>query len=237
MPGLQRAAQAQRHAGAAHTADQREAELLVGRKPAVVKGKAGLAHLSQHVGKVVGDEGGQHEAVMQPGAPARHRRLVGRVPEARHQGAQQELLHDAHARVRRHLKGAQLQEAQAAGGRVGREHLVDGKLAAVGVAGHVHQDVSQRSVQQPGRHVAPTLPHAVWVAAPRGGVPGLGRPGAGQAAVGRRLVNFTQRNLQLKQLVVACLVHAGGLAGGADEHAAEQVAQRGVVVPVQQQAG
>jgi hypothetical protein len=83
------------------------------------------------------------------------RRLVGLVPEARHQRAQQQLLHDAHARMRRHLEGAQLQQAQAAGGGVGRVHLVDAELAAVRVAGDVDQDVAQRAVDQPGRHVWP----------------------------------------------------------------------------------
>jgi hypothetical protein len=42
--------------------------------------------------------------------------VVGLVPETRDQRAQQQLLHDAHARVRRHLERAQLQQAEAARG-------------------------------------------------------------------------------------------------------------------------
>jgi hypothetical protein len=44
---------------------------------------------------------------------------IGLLPEARHQGAQQQLLRHAHAGVRRHLEGAQLQQAEAAGRAVG----------------------------------------------------------------------------------------------------------------------
>ena len=50
-------------------------------------------------------------------------------------------------------------------------------------------------------------------------------------------MNLAQGDFQLVNLVVARFVHARGLAGGADEHAAEQIAQAGVVVPVQEQAG
>ena len=49
--------------------------------------------------------------------------------------------------------------------------------------------------------------------------------------------DFSQRNFELIDLVVAGFVHARCLAGGANEHAAEKVAQRGVVVPVKDQAG
>jgi hypothetical protein len=53
--------------------------------------------------------------------------------------------------MRRHLEGAQLQQAQAAGGRVRRVQLVDAELAAVGVAGDVDQQVAQlRSTSQGG---------------------------------------------------------------------------------------
>ena len=50
-------------------------------------------------------------------------------------------------------------------------------------------------------------------------------------------VDLLQRDLQFVKLVVAGLVHARRLAGRADEHAAEQVAQRRVVVPVGDEAG
>ena len=89
---------------------------------------------------------------MQLGAPARQaRRRIGLAPEARDQRAQQQLLREAHARVRRHLEGAQLEQAEAAGGAVGRVQLVDAELGAVRVAGDVDQQVAEQAVDQPGR--------------------------------------------------------------------------------------
>ena len=211
MPGLQRVAQGQLHAHRFHRADHGEAELELRRKPGGVKCITCSVHLGHHVVHVLLDEGGQHPAVVQLGAPAGGGRAVGRLPEAGDQGAQQQLLHHAHVGVGRHLKGAQLQQAQAAGAAVGREHLVDAEFAAVRVARHVHQDVAQRAVHQPGRHVL-----------------------AVDGAVG---LDLAQRDFQFVELVVAGLVHTRRLAGGADEQAAEQIAQAGVVVPVQQQAG
>jgi hypothetical protein len=87
--------------------------------------------------------------------PQRTRRAARRaVPEAGHQAAQQQLLGQRHARVRRHLEGAQLEQAEAAGRAVRRIQLVDAELGAVGVAGDVDQQVAQHAVDQPGRHVA-----------------------------------------------------------------------------------
>ena len=211
MPGLQRIAQSELDAERLDRAHQREPEFNVRRKPARIKWVACSPHFGNHVIKVHLDESGQHVAVVQLGTPAGGGCLVGRVPEPGHQRAQQQLLHDAHARVRRHLECTQFQQAQAARGRIRRVHLVDGKLAAVRVACGVDQQVAQRAVHQPRRHRL-----------------------AIQLAVG---VNLLNGDLQLVQLVVARLVHPWCLAGGADEHAAEQVTQRGVVVPEQQQAG
>ena len=104
--------------------------------------------------KSISHEGGQQEAVVQLGAPAHQRRAVGLAPEARDQRAQQQLLDDAHAGMRRHLEGTQLQQAQAAGGRVRRVELVDAELAAVRVAGGVDQNIAQRAVHDPGWHAA-----------------------------------------------------------------------------------
>ena len=181
------------------------------REPGVVEGETGLAHVAHHVGEVGLHPGGQHEAVVQLRSPARGGRAVRLAPEARHQRAHQQLLGDRHAGVRRHLEGAQLQQAQAAGGTFGRIQLVDAELAAVRVAGDVDQDVSQRAVHQPRWHRV-----TLFLTCP---------------------VDFLQRDFQLVELVVARLVHARRLAGGADEQAAEQVRERRMVVPVEQQAG
>ena len=81
----------------------------------------------------------------------------------------------------------------------------------MGVTGHVHQNVAQGPVHDPWRHVLAVL----------------------FAVAG----DFTQGDFQLVQLVVARLVNTWRLAGGANEHAREQVAERRMVVPVGNQAG
>ena len=57
--------------------------------------------------------------------------------------------------------------------------------------------------------------------------------GGGVLPDGRQLF---ERELELVQRIVARFVDARRLRGGADEQAAEQVRQRGMVVPVRQQA-
>ena len=71
------------------------------------------------------------------------------LPEARDQRAQQQELHEAHAGVRRHLEGAQLDETEPAGRPVGRVQLVDAELGAVRVAGHVDEQVAEQPIDQP----------------------------------------------------------------------------------------
>ena len=91
------------------------------------------------------------KSVLQPRAAMHQAAVVGLAPHPGDEGAQQRLLCQAHARVRRHLEGAQLQQAAPAGGAVGRVELVDAELGAVGIAGHVDQQVAEDPVDQPGR--------------------------------------------------------------------------------------
>ena len=93
----------------------------------------------------------QHEAVMQRRAPAHHRPVERLAPEPGDQRAQQQLLGQAHAGIGRHLEGAELDEAQPAGGAVGREQLVDADFGAVGVAGDIDQEIAEQPVDQPRR--------------------------------------------------------------------------------------
>jgi hypothetical protein len=53
--------------------------------------------------------------------------------------------------VRRHFEGPHLEQAEAAGGPVGRVQLVDAELRAVRVAGRIDQQVAQGAVDDPGR--------------------------------------------------------------------------------------
>ena len=136
MPGLERLAQLEFDAARGEVAVLREAELEMRREPFdLQRDSPQRVLLGEHVREVLLDEVRQHEAIVQLGAPAREpRRRVRRLPEARDQRAQQQLLREAHARVRRHLERAQLQQAEPAGRAVGRIQLVDAELGAVRVA-------------------------------------------------------------------------------------------------------
>ena len=212
MPGFERQAQFDLDAHGAEVAEPREAEVEVRRKPLGLQRVAELVQFLDHVAQVLPDEMRQHEAVVQLGVPALEvRRTVGLLPEARHQRPHQQLLGQAHAGMRRHLEGAHLQQAQATGGAVGRIQLVDAELGAVGVAADVDQQVAHHPVDQPGR--------------------------ARGHAVGGDALQFGEGDLDLVDRVVARFVDPRRLAGGADEQAREQVAQRRVVVPVAHHAG
>ena len=117
---------------------------------------AGVAQFVEHVVEILRDEVRQHEAIVQRGAPADQRLRVGLLPEPGDQRPQQQLLRQAHPRVRRHLEAAELDQAQRPVERVGREQLVDAELGAVRVAGHVDQQIAEDAVDQPRRTVLPS---------------------------------------------------------------------------------
>ena len=81
--------------------------------------------------------------------------VVRLLPEPRHQRPQQQLLREAHPRVRRHLERAELDQPQPAGRRVGRVQLVDAELGAVRVARDVDQQMAEHAIDQPRRAVLP----------------------------------------------------------------------------------
>ena len=104
VPRLDRLPQFQMNAALLDAAHAREAELEVRREPRFLQGKPGLAHFVKHVLEVLLDEVRQHEAIVQLRAPAHQLRGVGRLPEAGDQAAEQQLLHQTHAGMRRHLE-------------------------------------------------------------------------------------------------------------------------------------
>ena len=127
------------------------------------------------------------------------------APEPGDQRAQQQLLRQAHARVRRHLERAELDQPEPAGRAVGRVELVDADLGAMGVAGDVDQKVAEQAVDQPGRRR-------------------LAVPGGGTLA---------SAISELVEHIVARLVDARRLAGRADEQAGEQIGQRRMPLPIE----
>ena len=140
----------------------------------------------------------EHEAVVQRRAPARRLAFERRLPERGNQRADQQLLRKRHARVGRHFKRAEFDEAQAAGRAVRREQFVDADFRAMRIAGDIDQDVAEQPVDQPRRD-------PVRVAGPR---------------------HFAGGDLELVKQILARLVDARRLARRADEQAGEQIRHR-----------
>lgn len=107
--------------------------------------------------------------------------------------------------MRRHLEAAQLHETQPDGGAVGGIELVDADLGLVGVVGHIGQHVSAQPVDQPRRRFG--------AAARRG--------------------DLDQGDPKLVWRIMPGLVDAGRLGGRTDEEAGEEIGQRRVLLPEQ----
>ena len=120
--------------------------------------------------------------------------------------AQQQLLGEAHARVGRHFERAEFDQPEPPGRAVGRIELVDADFGAMRIAGDVDEQIAEQAVDEPERR---------------------GSPGAG---------DLRQRDFEFVELVVARLVDARRLAGRADEQAREQIGQRRVALPIENEA-
>ena len=105
----------------------------------------------EDIAKILFDKMREHEAVMQSRAPADEFFLAGIFPKARDERAQEKLLGQAHAGVRRHFEGAQFHQAEPSAAAVGRIKLVDAKFGPVGVAAGVNQKIPENAVHQPWR--------------------------------------------------------------------------------------
>ena len=124
-----------------------------GANQAGIEREAERAELVQRLGEILLDVVRQHELVVQPGAPADQPALIGLLPEGGDGAAHQQHLRRRHPGMRRHLQRPVLDQAEPAGAALGRVHLVDAELGAVGIAGHVGEDVAEQPVDQPGRRL------------------------------------------------------------------------------------
>ena len=102
----------------------------------------------ERVGNEIGHEGlrdevRQQEVVVDARAPVHQATFVRHLPERGDRGAHQQHLRRRHPRMRRHLKRSAFHQPAPAGGTVGRVHLVDAELGAMGVAGHIGEDISK----------------------------------------------------------------------------------------------
>ena len=104
VPGLDRLAQFEPHAGMLHGAADREAELPLRLEPGRIERVAGALEIVQDFEEIVPDEMFEHIAVVQGRSPAHRLAVKRRAPESGDERAQQQLLGETHARVRRHFE-------------------------------------------------------------------------------------------------------------------------------------
>ena len=97
-------AQLEPHAAVLHAAADREAELPLRFEPGRVEGVAGALEVIQDRKEILPDEMFQHKAVVQGRSPAYRLAVERRAPEPGNERAQQQLLGETHARVRRHFE-------------------------------------------------------------------------------------------------------------------------------------
>ena len=152
MPGLQRLAELELDALVFDLAAEREAELAPaprtsrsGRRSRALSRSASTSRKSSQTkcGSMNRSCSDEPQRGSGPSSGSRHSRAMMR--------ADQQLLGEAHARVRRHLEAAELDQAEPAGRAVGRIELVDADFRAMGVAGHVGEEVAHQAVEQPRR--------------------------------------------------------------------------------------
>ena len=202
VPGFERAAQFQLHPVVLDAPVEREAEFPVRPEPCRIEGEPVAVQIAKHVEEVGPHVVRQHELVVEQRRPAHHAVVVGLLPKARDQRADQQLLREAHLGVRRHLERAKFHQTQASGGTVGRVEFVDADLRAVRAAGDVDEQVAEDAVDEPG--------------------------GNARRAARRHL---GERDLELVERIEPRFVDARCLARRPDEQSREQIRKRGMVLP------
>src|SRR5499425_2070620 len=149
VPRLERVSQFKPDAAVGDGAIERKTKLALGMKPLRIEVIAGAAKTFQNVEKVVPNEVRQHESIVQGRTPTYRRAALWLAPEPGDQRAQEQLLRQAHARVRRHFERAELHQAQPPGWTVRRKQFVDTELGAVGIAGNVDEKITKQAIDQP----------------------------------------------------------------------------------------
>ena len=119
VPGFDGLAEFDLDAAVFDGAVEGETELEMRSEPFAFRVDSRLCQIVKHVIEILLDEMRQHEAVVDFGAPADEAVLIGLLPELGDQGAEEEVLGQAHPGVRRHLESAHFEQPEAARGGFG----------------------------------------------------------------------------------------------------------------------
>ncbi len=210
VPRLDRLPQLDRDAVVVDGAEAGKAELDERREPFLRERVAETGEIGDDVVHVGRDEMRQQPAVVQRRSPADEPARIRLLPEARDERPQQQHLHRAHPRMRRHFERPELEQAESSRRAVGRIELVDRELGAMRIACQIGQQMPQQAVDEPRRDRL--LARLVLAA------------------------HLLERDLELVEPIVARFVDARRLARRTDERAGEQVRQRRMVLPVGDEA-
>src|SRR6185503_7610778 len=101
MPGFKPGAQFDMNIALREIADARETKFEVWREPVELEWVPGVAQVVNHILEIRLAKMRQHPAVVNVCSPSHEIVRVGMLPEFRDQPAQQKMLGQAHARVRR----------------------------------------------------------------------------------------------------------------------------------------
>ena len=104
MPRLERTSQLERDAAMGDGAIERKPKFALCVKPLRIEIISDGAQVLQHAEKVLPNEVPEHESVVQGSAPTHRRAALRLAPERGDQRAQEQLLRQAHTRVRRHFE-------------------------------------------------------------------------------------------------------------------------------------
>jgi len=164
----------------------------------------GPAQIAEDVLEIRRAEMREQPAVVNVGAPAHQAVPVRLAPEPADQSAQEQVLREAHARMRRHLEGPHLDQAQAAAAALRREQLIDAELRPVGVAAGIDEQVAEEAIHQPGRD------------------PARGRVRRLAPAEADLPIELAEGDLEFVKRIVPGFIDPRRLRGGADEQTAEE---------------
>src|SRR6516225_4953598 len=114
MPGFERLPNFQVNVPGIEIADVGKTKFKVRVKPLRLYWVAAVLKILNHITEVTPNKVREHPAVMNLSSPMHEALVVGLLPEPGDKGAQQELLRQTHARVRRHLKRPHFQKAKPA---------------------------------------------------------------------------------------------------------------------------
>src|SRR5580704_13376336 len=123
-------------------------------KPLILELESGLPQPDEYLREVALNGVGQHEAVVERGAPADQAAFIRRLPKHADQSADQQHLKKIHSYMRRHFERPQFEQAKLQPESRWRKELVYAELGAMRVPGDIGEQVTKQSIYNERRTIA-----------------------------------------------------------------------------------